>query len=77
MFRTEANAVSGPAAQFVADFNNTLKQLTFNSRPIILALTDLARENRAFAREVVDTIEIHIRSVRLPRPYSGELVQQS
>lgn len=64
MFRTEV-APSGAAAQFVADFMNALKQLTLNSRPIILALTDLARENRAYAREVVDSLEGHIRSVRV------------
>lgn len=65
MFRSEP-AANGAAAQFVADFSNALKQLTFNSRPIILALTDLARENRAYAREVIECLEAHIRSVRPP-----------
>lgn len=63
MFRSDVG--TGAAAQFASDFNVALSELTFNSRPVISALTDLARENRAFAREVVDCLENRIRSVRV------------
>lgn len=46
--------------EFKHDFAEGLQDLTFNSRPIIQALTEIAAENVAYAPAVVDAIEAHI-----------------
>lgn len=42
------------------DFLESLKDLTFNSRPIIQALTDIARECADYGQAVAEAIEIHL-----------------
>lgn len=44
----------------VKDFTNILKELTFNSRPIITTLTKLAEENISCAQYFVDALESRI-----------------
>jgi pre-mRNA cleavage complex 2 protein Pcf11 len=49
------------ASEVAAQFERALEDLTFNSKPIILTLTEIARENiqdsRAIARVIVDRIK--------------------
>ena len=56
----------------VEAYVETLSNLTFNSRPVIMNLTELANEYKAtHAEEVVAAIEARLRKVR------GELGQIS
>jgi pre-mRNA cleavage complex 2 protein Pcf11 len=65
--RTEAGAGAGAGAeqcvspaQFGQDYYNSLRELTFNSRPIIESHTTLAQENSQFSAEIVAAIERRI-----------------
>jgi imidazoleglycerol phosphate dehydratase HisB len=44
-------------------YRHALQQLTFNSRPIITHLTQLAGDNRHAAEAVVQAVEDHLRIV--------------
>lgn len=44
-------------------YTSTLQDLTFNSKPLISALTILAEENAAHAKEIVEAIEAHLTKV--------------
>ena len=59
-------AVGAPfnLAEFVREYQLSLADLTFNSKPIINSLTLIADENKAAAPQVVAAIEERIRTVR-------------
>jgi hypothetical protein len=49
------------------DFLGSLRDdLTFNSRPVIMNLTQIAGENIAAASTIAKALEEHIQKVRLP-----------
>lgn len=48
--------MAGPET-FRADYLHMLRQLTFNSKPLIDALTILAEENKFYAQIVVDCVK--------------------
>jgi len=45
------------------NFKSVLQQLTFNSKPIISELTDLAKRNASMAPIIVDIIENQLKNV--------------
>jgi hypothetical protein len=60
-----ASPRNGPRAreEVARDYDTALAELTFNSKPIINALTMIAEENIAYAEEIVAVIENKIRTV--------------
>lgn len=49
--------------EFSAEYKASLKDLTFNSKPVINNLTILADENKKYATEVVAAVEQRIKEV--------------
>lgn len=47
----------------IQDFKTVLQQLTFNSKPIISELTDLAKRHINLASLIVETIENQLNNV--------------
>jgi hypothetical protein len=51
---------------FASTYERAAAELTFNSRPLITSLSDIAYENRRFADIVGAILENRIRQVRAP-----------
>ena len=51
--------------EIASDYSASLEDLTFNSRPLIQMLTQLADENQQYASHLVRAIEDHINNVSL------------
>jgi len=55
--------LSGSALEVAESYRETLSKLTFNNKLVINTLTEIANENKAFARDIVGEIEKRIHQV--------------
>ena len=60
---------------FAAEYSSQLLDLTFNSKPLITALSQIAGEHLAEAQTVVDLILHRLQLVRIP-PFGNPDVQR-
>jgi len=60
----DTNIYKNNDQDLVQEFKSVLQQLTFNSKPIISELTDLAKRNISIAPLIVDIIENQLKNVQ-------------
>merc|ERR1711994_1157536 len=55
--------LQGDAREVADSYTETLSKLTFNNKLVINTLTEIANENKKFAREIVTVIEDRVKQV--------------
>ena len=57
--------LQGDAREVADSYRETLSKLTFNNKLVINTLTEIANENKNFAREIVTVIDDRVKQVRV------------